>query len=217
MPLHRAYAIQNELKTAVIREDAFGEIGLVGGVDVAYDVSGNRGCCVIAVFSLPSLEPVCSSPAVGAIGYPYIPGLFAFREGPLVEEAFDRLDIIPDVLIFDGHGICHPRGIGIATHMGIVLDMPSIGCAKTHLFGTYEEPGPLRGDRSPISSQGETIGCVLRTRAAVRPVFVSQGHRIGLVSAVEVCLRCSTRYRIPEPLRQAHLLAGRHLHRSVQH
>jgi deoxyribonuclease V len=184
-----AYAIQESLKKLIVRQDTCREITSIGGVDVAYELSRNRACCVIT----------------------YIPGLFTFREGPLIEQAYKRLETIPELLIFDGQGICHPRGIGIATHMGIFLDIPSIGCAKSRLFGTYDEPGLFRGDRSPVYSHREIIGCVLRTRDSIKPVFLSQGHRTSLETAVEMCLACSTRYRIPEPVRMAHILAKRYL------
>ena len=206
-----AYAIQESLKEHLVRQDTCREITSIGGVDVAYELSTNRACCVITVFSYPDIQLQSHSCFSGEIGFPYIPGLFAFREGPLIEQAFEQLETIPGLLIFDGQGICHPRGIGIASHMGIFLDIPSIGCAKSRLFGTYDEPGLFRGDRSPVYSGRDIIGCVLRTRDSIKPVFVSQGHRASLETAVEMCLACSTRYRIPEPVRLAHILARRYL------
>ncbi|MBN2299501.1 MAG: endonuclease V [Deltaproteobacteria bacterium] len=207
--IDEACTIQNSLKDRIITYDAFDIIKHVGGADVAYEVSGNRACCVITVFSYPSLEIMSCSCFCGDICFAYIPGLFAFREGPLIEKAFEGLDVIPDLLLIDGHGLCHPRGIGIATHMGVFLDVPTIGCAKNHLFGSHREPGSLRGDRACIYSERKTIGCVLRTRDNIKPVFISQGHRVSLKTSVEICLNCSKGYRIPEPLRMAHILARR--------
>jgi len=206
-----AYVIQESLKKYLVRQDTCREIISIGGVDVAYEVSGKRACCVITVFSYPDMQLLSHSFFSGETGFPYIPGLFTFREGPLIEQAYKRLETLPELLIFDGQGICHPRGIGIATHMGIFLDIPSVGCAKSRLFGLYNEPGLFRGDRSPICSGNEIIGCVLRTRDSIKPVFVSQGHRTSLETAVEICLACSGRYRIPEPVRMAHILAKRYL------
>jgi deoxyribonuclease V len=211
VPVNEAFSIQNALKNEVIEGDTFKDIKHVGGVDVAYNLAQDTACCVITVFSYPYNKLLSCSYSAGKISFPYIPGLFAFREGPLTEKAFDSLEIIPDLLIFDGHGLCHPSGMGIATHMGIFLDIPSIGCAKTHLFGTYDEPGPFRGNKTYIYSLERVIGCVLRTRDNVKPVFISQGHRISLSKSVEICLSCSKGYRIPEPVRMAHILARKHL------
>jgi deoxyribonuclease V len=205
--VRQAYAIQESLKKSIIREDTHREIASIGGVDVAYEITKDRACCVITVFSYPDMELQSTSFFSGEIGFGYIPGLFTFREGPLIEQAFERLETVPELLIFDGQGICHPTGIGIATHMGLYLDIPSIGCAKSHLFGTYDEPGLFRGDRSHIYSGREVIGCVLRTRDFIKPVFISQGHRVSLESSIEVCLACCLGYRIPEPVRMAHILA----------
>lgn len=202
-----ACAVQNSLKHKIITEDTFKQTRYIGGADVAYDISGNRASCVVAVLSFPDLEMQTSSSFTGNVGFAYIPGLLAFREGPLIEKAFSRLKITPDILMIDGHGICHPGGIGIATHMGIYLDIPTIGCAKNHLFGYYTDPDLLRGSRAYISSGREIIGCVLRTKDSIKPVFISAGHRISLETSVEICLRCSRGYRIPEPLRMAHILA----------
>ena len=202
-----ARTIQESLRPQRILIDSFPPVTHVGGVDVAYSLSSSMGCCVISVFAYPGLSLKTLSWAYGVIDFPYIPGLLTFREGPLVEQAFRRLEIRPEILLFDGHGVSHPRGMGIATHMGIVLDCASVGCAKKPLAGTFEEPGPLRGSTSPVLFKGETVGCVLRTRDRVSPVFVSQGHRVSLKTAVEISLSCGRRYRIPEPLRSAHATA----------
>jgi deoxyribonuclease V len=140
-----------------------------------------------------------------AVDFPYIPGLLTFREGPTLLKAFRKLSISSDVIIFDGHGISHPRGIGLASHIGLFLSIPSIGCAKTRLVGTYNEAGSEPGDYSPLLYNDEIRGAVLRTKKNVKPVFVSQGHKIGLERAIGITLSSCRGYRLPEPTRKAHL------------
>lgn len=214
MPGHRwdvspeeARGLQEGLCPRRILTDSFAPLTHVGGVDVAYDPRSNRGCCAIAVFSYPHLSLRAMSRACGVIRFPYIPGLLAFREGPLVEQAFELLELRPEILLFDGHGISHPRGMGIATHLGILLECAAIGCAKTPLSGTFERPFPSRGSTVPMVCGEKTVGCVLRTREGANPVFVSQGHRVSLETSVEISLACAPKYRIPEPLRAAHIMA----------
>jgi len=202
-----ARALQKALRPMRVLRDSFPPISLVGGVDVAYSASSGLGCCAIAVLTYPGLRLEAVSTASGPVDFPYVPGLLAFREGPLIEQAFGRLDVRPEVLLFDGHGICHPRGVGIATHLGILLNRATVGCAKTPLCCSFEEPCRERGSTSPLTSEGRIVGYALRTRKGVKPVFVSQGHRVSLKTALGLCLACSTRYRIPEPLRQAHIMA----------
>ena len=142
--------------------------------------------------------------------FPYIPGLLSFREIPVLLDAIARLRSRPQLLVVDGHGIAHPRRFGIASHLGVVADVPTIGCAKSRLTGKHEEPGPLPGDCSPLLSRdGELIGRVVRTKARTRPLFVSIGHKIGLETAVEIVLRCLRGYRLPEPTRLADRLSKR--------
>ncbi len=136
--------------------------------------------------------------------FPYVPGLLSFREAPCLIEAFDRLKNRPDVVLCDGQGIAHPRRLGIASHLGLVLDIPTVGCAKSRLCGHYDEPGLDRGDRSPLVDQGEVVGAVLRTRARIAPLFVSPGHRCDLESAVKLVLATTRKYRLPIPSRMAH-------------
>ena len=204
-----ARALQERLRPQRILTDSFPPLAHVGGVDVAYSRTTGGACCIISVFTYPELGLKSVAQACGTVDFPYIPGLLTFREGPLIEEAFGRLEIRPEVLLFDGHGISHPRGMGVATHMGILLDCAAVGCAKTPLTGAFDPPGEHKGSMSPVRLRGETVGCVLRTRDRVRPVFVSQGHRVCLESAVWICLSCVRGYRIPEPLRWAHIIARR--------
>lgn len=203
----KALALQAALCPIRVLSDSFPPLTCVGGVDVAYSGSSGLGCCAIAVLTYPELHLERVSTACGPVGFPYIPGLLAFREGPLIEQAFGRLDLRPELLLFDGHGICHPRGMGIATHLGILLGCATVGCAKTPLGCSFEEPGRKKGSTSPLVCGGEILGCALRTREGVKPVFVSQGHRVSLRTAVGICLSCAPAYRIPEPLRQAYIAA----------
>jgi deoxyribonuclease V len=142
------------------------------------------------------------------VSFPYVPGLLAFREGPIVLAALERLAERPDVLIFDAQGLAHPRRMGLATHLGILLDVPSVGCAKSRLCGKETEPGEEKGSWTPLLDRGEVIGAVVRTRSRVRPVYVSVGHRVDLETAVSLVLSCATKYRLPEPTRWAHRVAG---------
>jgi deoxyribonuclease V len=169
---------------------------------------GARARAAVVVLAFPSLEPVEESVVEQPCRFPYVPGLLAFREGPSILAAFRRLRARPDLLIFDGQGIAHPRRFGIAAHIGVLLDLPAIGCAKSRLTGTHGEPGPARGAWAPLVERGETIGAVLRTREGVKPVYVSVGHRLGLETALGLVLRCGGGCRLPEPTRRAHRAAG---------
>lgn len=178
----------------------------VAGVDVGY--SDGRLIAAVCIFkcSTPGVEHLEVGFAVDKVTFPYVPGLLTFREGPVILKAFRKIKNKPDVVLFDGQGICHPRRMGVATHLGIILDMPSIGCAKSSLCGIWKMPGEERGDFSFIYDEKtkEKIGAVLRTRTNVKPVFVSPGHKIGLKEGIDLVLRFSPKYRIPEPLRWAH-------------
>jgi deoxyribonuclease V len=143
------------------------------------------------------------------VSFPYIPGLLTFREGPPLMAAFAKLHKTPDVIFFDGQGIAHPRGIGLAAHLGLLLDRPAIGCAKSRLVGSHAPVGDNRGDWTELIHQDRQVGAVLRTRERIKPVYVSQGHRIGLERAVALVLACCRGYRIPEPIRRAHLAVNR--------
>jgi len=182
---------------------------LLGGADISYDRGDDRLYAAVVVLEAATLEVVEQADSVGRATYPYVPGLLSFREAPALIAAFERLKREPDVLICDGQGIAHPRRLGIASHLGLWLDLPTIGCAKSKLCGTYEEPGPNRGDRAPLFHKGELIGTVLRTRTNVRPVFVSPGHRCDLAGAERIVLEALGRYRLPIPTRAAHQAVNR--------
>lgn len=179
----------------------------VAGCDVA--VAGDRLCAVWVVFALPELEVLDRAEAVLPLTFPYIPGLLSFREIPVLRRAYDGLRVRPEAVLCDGQGIAHPRRFGLACHLGVLLDLPAIGCAKSRLIGTHAEPGPLRGARAALRDGPEVIGTVLRTRDHVRPLYVSPGHRARLDDAVRLVLRCHGRFRLPEPTRRADFEVGR--------
>ena len=181
----------------------------VAGIDVS--VKDGRARAAIVILSFPALEPIEAATAERKADFPYVPGLLTFREGPVILAAWRKLTVRPDLLLFDGQGIAHPRGIGLAAHMGLWLDRPSIGVAKSRLYGIHDVPGPERGDAAPLmdpKNPGRVLGSVLRTRTNVKPVFVSPGYRIGVRRATEFTLACCTRYRLPETTRWAHRIAG---------
>jgi deoxyribonuclease V len=185
------------------------EVTTVGGVDVGF--KDDHAQAAIVILRYPDLAPLEGVTARLAFSFPYIPGLLTFREGPVILAAWQKLRIKPDILLFDGQGIAHPRGIGIASHIGLWLDRPSIGVAKSRLYGHHAIPGLTRGDAAELWDErnpGHMIGIVLRTRTRVNPVYVSPGHLIDLSNSVEFVLQCCTRYRLPEPTRWAHKVAG---------
>lgn len=201
-----AVAIQNRLRTRVIRTRTFARVRTVAGVDVS--VKDDHACAAMVVMTWPRLEVVETSTAAQPVAFPYIPGLLSFREMPVLEAAFATLTVRPDLLMVDGQGLAHPRRAGLACHLGVTLDIPSIGCGKTRLVGDHRDPRDVRGARAALRHEGETIGCALRTRAGVKPIYVSIGHRIDLDTAVRYVMRAATRFRLPEPQRAAHRAAG---------
>jgi deoxyribonuclease V len=204
-----AEAIQRELQKKVITHNEFKEIRTIAGVDLAPLPGAEKLVCGIIIFSYPGLEEIERVSAVVEEQFPYIPGLLAFREGPAIIEAFKNLRSKPDLLMIDGQGIAHPRGLGIASHVGVLLDIPTIGVAKERLYGKYKEPGETQGAWTPlISSNGNNIGAVLRTKKGTKPVFVSIGNKIDLRTAVRITLTCARGYRIPEPTRQADIFVA---------
>jgi deoxyribonuclease V len=203
-----AQALQSQLVKKVIVKTTFDPSSLrtVAGVDVS--VRKNTAWAAAAVLDFGSLQPLDYAVAETPVAFPYVPGLLAFREGPCVLEALQRLQVWPDLFIFDGHGLAHPRRIGLASHMGVILDHPSIGCAKSRLIGTHDQPGNVVGDWSPLCDKGEAIGAVVRSRPGVKPLYVSIGHRVDLDTAIDIVLRSLGKYRLPETTRHAHRLAG---------
>lgn len=202
----QAIDIQRELRRHMIESPLDKRPDIVAGVDVS--VKDGQARSAIVLLSFPELKPVEAATAERPATFPYVPGLLAFREGPVVLEALERLTQGPDVLIFDAQGLAHPRRMGLAAHLGILLDIPSIGCAKSRLYGEYTEPGVKRGSWTRLYDGSEVIGAVVRTRDNVKPVFVSVGHRINLEMAIELVVDCAPNYRLPETTRWAHRVAG---------
>ncbi|WP_346055232.1 deoxyribonuclease V [Amycolatopsis dongchuanensis] len=199
-----AVEIQNELRRHIrIEDDLHGPIRTAMGVDVAYRSSSDRAFGAAAVLDVADFSVVESAVAEASSEFPYVPGLFAFREVPVLVEVLRKLSAAPDVVLCDGNGIAHPRSFGLACHLGLLLDLPTIGVAKNPMMGEYSEPGQNRGDRSPVHMNGRVVGYVLRTRPGVKPIFVSPGHKVSVDTAVQIVLDLSPRYRLPEPIRAA--------------
>ncbi len=203
-----AIAIQKQLRGEVVREDRLGPVRHVAGVDVGFEEGGRITRAAVAVLGFPSLERVDHAIFRTPTRFPYVPGLLSFREVPAVIGALEKLAVIPDLLLCDGQGIAHPRRFGIASHLGLLCGIPSIGVAKTRLIGEPVEPPDQRGASVPLRYHGETVGAVLRSRAGVKPLYISIGHRISLATALDYVMACVTRYRLPETTRWAHRLAS---------
>jgi deoxyribonuclease V len=201
-----AILIQEKLRSLIsIQPLSENDICLVGGVDTAfYD---DQVIAAAVVMGFPSLEKIDQSTASVSVTFPYIPGLLSFREAPAILESLGKLENLPDVLVMDGHGLAHPRRFGIASHVGILLDLPSIGCAKSLLIGEHDSLPETVGSSAIIRHVDEIVGLALRTRKEVKPVYVSVGHKIDLPSATEIILACTQGFRLPEPTRFAHNLA----------
>ncbi len=205
-----AIALQKSLADRVVLQDTLpDEVRLVAGVDVSYQRRADHFYGAVVLIDLGTRNIIETAVASTDGSFPYIPGLLSFRELPVLLQAFRKLQTIPDVVLADGQGIAHPRRLGLASHLGIWLDLPTIGCAKSRLCGEADEPGPTRGDKTPLFLDGQKVGAVVRTRDRVRPLFVSPGHQISVDRAVEIVLQCGGGYRLPEPTRQAHLASNR--------
>lgn len=204
-----ARTIQEQLRGQVICEDRLGPVNRVAGVDVGFEDGGKITRAAVVVLEFPSLAFVEQTVSRLPTSFPYVPGLLSFREMPAVLAALERLEHLPDLLLCDGQGIAHPRRLGIASHLGVVTGLPAIGVAKKRLLGEHAPAPEAKGEWTPLNHAGECIGAVLRTRAGVKPVYVSIGHKLDLVTAVDYVMRCVTRYRLPETTRLADRLASR--------
>jgi deoxyribonuclease V len=200
-----ARAVQLALAPRVVRSGEPGEVR-VAGIDVA--LPGDEARAAVVVDGYPELTPLETALAEQPLTFPYVPGLLSFREAPAVVAALRQVREPPDLVVVDGQGIAHPRRLGIASHVGLILDLPTIGCAKSLLVGRHEPVGPERGDWQPIYQGDEVIGAAIRTRPGAKPVYASIGHRIGFEAMVRWVLELSRGYRLPIPQRQAHLAAG---------
>ena len=211
-----AISIQKRLAASVSLEDVPAAASLVAGVDVAFDKAGRRAFAAAVVFRLDDLVEIERRSVTAPLAFPYVPGLLTFREGPAVIAALEAVESEPDVIIFDGQGRAHPRRMGLATHMGLLVERPTIGCAKSVLIGEFDEPGTEAGNASRMVHKGDFVGVALRTRTNVRPVYVSQGHMISLERAVRIVLACCDGLRIPKPTREAHRAVSAWKARQVQ-
>jgi deoxyribonuclease V len=203
-----AQRLQERWRGHVITEDRLGTVQRVAGVDAHY--SADSVWAAVAVMTFPDLLLVESALIHCPLGFAYVAGLLAFREAPPILELLHRLSEPPDLLLVDGQGLAHPRRFGLACHLGVLGDVPTIGVAKSRLVGSYQQPGSKRGAWSKLVDRGETVGAVLRTRSAVQPLFVSVGHRVSLKTAIDCVLRCTRHFRRPEPIRAADSFSRQH-------
>ncbi len=215
-PLHewnlspsQAIELQKQLAFEVIREDRFTEpVKTVAGIDLGYDIKTDTSRAVVVVLSFPDLQLIEKSEGIMPIQFPYVPGLLSFRETPVAIKALEKLENAPDLILCDGQGIAHPRRFGIACHIGIIADVPTIGVAKSILVGKFENLWETRGSIAPLIHRKEQIGAALRTREKVQPIYISIGHRISLDTAANYVLQCTPKYRLPETTRLADKLAS---------
>jgi len=198
-----AVRLQERLRERVTLKDGFQSIRYVAGADIAFDPETQVAFAGVIVYRFPELEEVERRMARRKLQFPYVPGLLSFRESPILIAAFARLKTEPDLILIDGHGRAHPRLFGLACHIGVLFDKPAIGCAKSLLVGEAGEPAAKAGSSAPLEFRGERVGVVLRTRDHTRPIYVTQGHRVSLRTAVKLVRGCLDGYRIPKPTREA--------------
>lgn len=205
----QAIELQKQLAYEVVEQDKFdAPVKTVAGIDLGYDVKTDTSRAVAVVLSFPALELIETSEAILPIQFPYVPGLLSFRETPVAIKALEKLTVTPDVILCDGQGLAHPRRFGIACHIGLIAEVPTVGVAKSLLVGRFENLGETRGDTAPLMYKNEPIGAALRTKDRVQPVYVSVGHRISLKTAIELVLQCAPKYRLPETTRLADKMAS---------
>jgi len=207
----QALDLQRRLAAQVSRNNEVVTSHFIAGVDISAGKIGGMATAAVVVLNYPELRVVETEVVNGELDFPYIPGLLSFRESPLTLAACQRLTITPDLILVDGQGVAHPRRIGLASHLGLFLNTPTIGCAKSLLCGQHAEPGAEPGSYAEITDNGELIGAALRTKLRVKPVYVSIGHKIDLQTAIYWVMKCCRGYRLPEPTRLAHLAAGGNL------
>jgi deoxyribonuclease V len=206
----RAREIQESLRARVIARDRLGgRVRRVAGTDVSFDRRAPTLHAAVVVLDARTLEPLEAATATAEAVFPYVPGFLSFREIPVLLAAFAKLAALPDLIVCDGHGFAHPRRFGLASHLGVLLDTPTVGCAKSVLVGEHAPPGARRGAFSALRDGGRTIGSALRTQSGIAPVFVSVGHRVSLASARRWALRLAPRFRLTEPVRAAHAECNR--------
>ncbi|HEX79226.1 MAG TPA: deoxyribonuclease V [Dehalococcoidia bacterium] len=206
-----AMEIQRRMAIMVVRSGEVTAPRLIAGVDATVGIGGGVARAAVVVLRYPELKVAAVKVAEGELGMPYIPGLLSFRESPLILAAFEKLSCVPDLIIVDGQGIAHPRRIGLASHIGLFLDIATIGCAKSRLCGVHEPVGEEFGSYTELVDNGETVGFALRTKVGVKPLYVSTGHKLSPENAAYWVMKCCRGYRLPEPTRLAHLAAGGNL------
>lgn len=206
--VEEAIAVQEQLRKEVITKDQLGTVQYVAGVDMGFESEGTISRAAVAVLSFPDLQLQESAIARRPTSFPYVPGFLSFREIPAVLDALEKIKLTPDLILCDGQGIAHPRRFGIACHLGLIVDLPTIGVAKSLLVGKHEEVPEERGNWQPLYHRGETIGAVLRTRTKTKPLYISSGHRVSLATAIDYVLSCTPKYRLPETTRIADKLAS---------
>jgi len=206
-----ALDIQRSLAAQVTRSSQVTTPRFIAGVDISAANAQGVATGAVVVLEYPGLRVIETRVAQEKPDFPYVPGLLSFRESPLTLAACEKLTVTPDLILVDGQGIAHPRRLGLASHLGLFLDTPTIGCAKSRLCGQHEKPGAEAGDYAEVVDRGETIGVALRTKPGVKPVYVSIGHKVDLETAIYWVLECCRDYRLPEPTRLAHLAAGGNL------
>ncbi|MBL7188405.1 MAG: deoxyribonuclease V [Phycisphaerae bacterium] len=208
-----SYSQARDVQTSLAGKVQFtplkGSPKVVAGIDCAFSKDGQRILAAVVVLRLPDFELVETASAVRKVTFPYIPGLLSFREAPVCIAAVEKLASLPDLFIIDGQGIAHPRRLGLAAHLGLFFDEPTVGCAKSRLTGDFEEPPLEKGAHTLLTAQSETIGAVVRTRSRVKPVFVSVGNKCVLDDAIRIVLTCALKYRLPEPTRLADQAVGK--------
>jgi len=208
MSTARAREIQLSLAKRVVNESKVANLRLVAGIDISSPNAQGVAKGAVVVLHYPELRIVEVKVAEDKIAFPYVPGLLSFRESPLILAACEKLCNVPDLVLIDGQGIAHPRRFGLASHVGLFLDLPTIGCAKSILCGQHRPLGEEAGSYAELLDNGDIIGAALRTKSGVKPIYVSVGHRIDLASAIQWVINCCRGYRLPEPTRLAHLAAG---------
>lgn len=215
-PLHdwnltpaQAIQLQKQLAFEVVAEDKFdAPVKTVAGIDLGYDAKNDTSRAVVVVLSFPELELLETAEALLPIQFPYVPGLLSFRETPVAIKVLEKLTLTPDLILCDGQGLAHPRRFGIACHIGLIADVPTIGAAKSVLVGSFENLGEIRGSVAPLIHRNEQVGVALLTKDKVQPLYISVGHKIGLETATEIVLQCAPKYRLPETTRLADKLAS---------
>ena len=207
----QAMDIQQKLAAQVSKNNEIAAPRFIAGVDISVNKEQGMGTGAIVVLQYPELRIVETQVAQGKLGLPYIPGLLSFREAPVTLAACEKLSLTPDLIMVDGQGIAHPRRLGLASHLGLFLNTPTIGCAKSLLCGSHEEPGDEPGSYAEVIHRGEIIGAALRSRPGTKPVYISIGHKVDLQAAIYWVLECCRGYRLPEPARLAHQAAGGNL------